>query len=1027
MRKFCYLLLALLCAAAANAQKKPLDHSVYDGWQSIGERAISNNGKYVLYTVTAQEGDGALILQAADNSWKKEVPRGYSAAITEDSRFVVFKIRAPYKDTRDARIKKKTPNDMPRDSLGILELGKTDVTKIPRVKSFKTPEKGTGQWMAYLVDKPLPETPARGGRTQMDSLTRLNNLLKMADSLTRVADSIRNKANEAKVKGMAILQPFGPRNEGGGGGVGNGAASSGGAVTAVPGGAARGGAAAGRGAGGRGGGGFAASGADDGEEGTELVLLNLYTGEKRSFKLVADYYFSEPGNVLVIRNTRKNGDTASKTMLTWTSLPDGKTDTVIRKFNDLRSVSMDDAGTQMFFVAERDSVSKALQKFYKLWYYKPGMDSARLQVDRNTAGVKKGLTISENYILTFSKDAKKLFFGLASIRRPKDTTLVDFEMARLDIWHYNDDYLQPQQLVNLNLELRRSFTSVLNIASGKVVQLGSDSSETVQLVDEGNADFVLANSSKGNRVSAQWEGFARQTAYIVSTTDGSRKLVKDKQRGFFSTSPKGNYILWYDATTKNYFTYQVSTGTVKNITAKITTHLYDDEDDHPDDPSSFGNAGWLENDAAVLIYDRYDIWQVDPDGVKAPVNVTGGYGKANKTVLRYVRTDREARFIKPDEQLLLDAFSRTNKFDGYFTKKLNVAGEPIQLILGPYTHAQPIKAKQADSYIVGRSTVQESNLFATTDFKNFTRLSEINPQQKDYNWMTSELVKWKMFDGKEAEGLLFKPENFDPKKKYPVIFYFYEQDADGLYNYRAPAPSASTVNVAYFTSNGYLVFDPNIYYKNGEPGESAYNSVVSAAKYLSKQAWVDSTKMAIQGQSWGGYQVAYLVTRTKIFAAAGAGAPVANMTSAYGGIRWGTGLNRQFQYERSQSRIGATLWQKPELYIKNSPLFKADKVTTPLLIMHNDADGSVPWYQGIEYFTALRRLGKKVWMLEYNGEDHNLVERRNRKDLSIRLGQFFDHFLKGAPAAKWIATGVPAVDKGIDWGTEVEGTETKTF
>ena len=243
--------------------------------------------------------------------------------------------------------------------------------------------------------------------------------------------------------------------------------------------------------------------------------------------------------------------------------------------------------------------------------------------------------------------------------------------------------------------------------------------------------------------------------------------------------------------------------------------------------------------------------------------------------------------------------------------------------------------------------------------------------------------------------------------------------------YRPPAPSASTFNFPYFVSNGYLIFVPDITYKKGEPGESAYNSVVSAAKFFAKKPWVDSTKMAIQGQSWGGYQVAYLVTRTNMFAAAEAGAPVANMTSAYGGIRWQTGLNRQFQYERSQSRIGYTLWQRPDLYIKNSPLFRADKVNTPLMITHNDADGAVPWYQGIEYFTALRRLGKKVWMLQYNGEDHNLVERRNRKDLSIRLGQYFDHFLKGAPAPRWLAEGVPATSKGIDWGVELE--EKKAF
>ncbi|HQY12842.1 MAG TPA: prolyl oligopeptidase family serine peptidase, partial [Ferruginibacter sp.] len=321
-------------------------------------------------------------------------------------------------------------------------------------------------------------------------------------------------------------------------------------------------------------------------------------------------------------------------------------------------------------------------------------------------------------------------------------------------------------------------------------------------------------------------------------------------------------------------------------------------------------------------------------------------------------------------------------------------------------------------YIVQRSNISQSELFATADLKMLAQLSDVASQQKEYNWLGVELVKWKMFDGRMSEGLLFKPENFDPKKKYPVIFYFYERNADGLYAYRAPAPSASTVNIAWFVSNGYLVFDPNIYYKDGEPGPSAYNSVVSAAKYLSKMPWVDSARMAIQGQSWGGYQVAYLITKTNMFRAAWAGAPVANMTSAYGGIRWGSGLNRQFQYEHTQSRIGANLWQRQDLYLKNSPLFSADKVNTPLVIMHNDADGAVPWYQGIEYFTALRRLGKKVWMLQYNGEDHNLVERKNRKDLSIRLSQFFDYYLKDAKPAKWIRAGLPATEKGKDWGLD---------
>ncbi|RYG04037.1 MAG: S9 family peptidase, partial [Chitinophagaceae bacterium] len=753
------------------------------------------------------------------------------------------------------------------------------------------------------------------------------------------------------------------------------------------------------------------------EEGTELVLYNLRNGREIRYAYVKDYLFSKNGNVLLIETSARNADTSSYASVIWVDLKTVKADTILRRFNDARSFAFDEEATQVAFNVERDSSSKAQQKFFKLYYFKAGMDTALKIAERATPGIQQGYTVSDSTMPEFSKDGNRLFLGLSQIRQPKDTSIPEFESARLDVWHYNDDYLQPQQLKQLRMEMGRSYKAVMSDDKKSVIALGATDAENIYLVDEGNADFVIAVSSKGNRIESQWQGFAKQTAYLISLKDASRKVIKEKHRGQFTVSPKGKYITWYDGTAKHYFAYNVKTGISKNISQKIMVPLYDDEDDHPDDPPSFGTIGWLADDAALLINDRYDIWQLDPDDKKAPLNVTSGYGRKNRIVLNYVRTDREKRFFEPNETLLLSAFNRNSKDDGFYSKKLGANGDPLLLSTGAYSFTAPMKAKEAEVYIVSRMTAQQSpDVYSATDLKSFTRLSEINKQQQDYNWYTAELVKWKMFDGKMSEGLVFKPENFDPKKKYPVIFYFYEQDADGLNNYRAPAPSASTINIAYFVSNGYIVMDPNIHYKTGEPGESAYNSVVSAAKFMSKFPWVDSTKMAIQGQSWGGYQVAYLVTRTNMFAAAGAGAPVANMTSAYGGIRWGTGLNRQFQYERTQTRIGSTLWQRPDLYIKNSPLFKVDKIKTPLLIMHNDADGAVPWYQGIEMFTAMRRLGKKAWLLQYNGEDHNLVERRNRKDLSVRLGQFFDHYLKGAAPAKWISEGVPAVVKGVDYG-----------
>jgi dipeptidyl aminopeptidase/acylaminoacyl peptidase len=330
------------------------------------------------------------------------------------------------------------------------------------------------------------------------------------------------------------------------------------------------------------------------------------------------------------------------------------------------------------------------------------------------------------------------------------------------------------------------------------------------------------------------------------------------------------------------------------------------------------------------------------------------------------------------------------------------------------------KAKAANQFVVLQEDEMNAPAIYPYEMNASTQtpkpITLINEQQKEYNWMRTELVSWKAYTGKKAEGILYYPENFDAKKKYPMIVYFYERSNQTLHNYLSPAPTPSRLNIPFFASRGYIVFVPDIWYEKGYPGQGAYDYILSGTRAMVQKGFVDSTKIGLQGQSWGGYQIAYLITKTNLYAAAWAGAPVVNMTSAYGGIRWGPGVVRQFQYEKQQSRIGANLWERPDLYIKNSPLFSLPKVTTPLVIMSNDADDAVPWYQGIEYFTAMRRLNKKVWLLNYNNEAHNLVERKNRKDIQIREQQFFDHYLKGEPMPTWMSTGVPAIMKGRDWG-----------
>ncbi len=983
MNKLLPLLFLFVCTSAIAQTKKPLTHSVYDGWKSIGERAISNDGKYAVYAINPQEGDGMLVIHDLQTGKKQEAERGYGAVFSQDNKYAFYKIKARFAETRQAKIKKKKADEMPKDSFAIVLLGTDSMVKIPLVKSFKAPEKGSG-WLAYLAEKPIAEATKK----KTDSLKiKIDGLAKLADSLIRKSlDSVKGKIEKQELINAAqkaVSEIYKSAD-----GIADKDAEGDDA------------------------------GADKVQEGTELTIKNLTTGKTKQVKLVSEYLFDKKGTKLLIKITKNSKDTTSKAFVLLYDLQQNKLDTIMKSFSDAKNFAFDEEGTQLSFVAERDSATKALQKFYKLWYHTIGKDTATILAHKTSNGIPNHSTISENGELKFSKDGKKLFFGTTPIVAAKDTNLVDFELARLDVWNYKDDYLQPQQLKDLSKELKRSYTAVINPIDGKLLQLGSDSTENISIVNEGNAEFVLAQSTKGNRIPVQWTINEAVTAYIINTKDGSRKLIGKNMLVRFRSSPNGKFVFWYDEAKKNYFTYNVATSTIKNVTEKIKVPLYDTENDVPDNPNAAGFTGWLADDQYMFVNDEFDIWKVDPNGNEEPKNLTK-VGRYTKTIFSYINTDVEKRFFLSNENILLRTFMKSNKIAGYATLNLDDVSNVQIKKAERNSFPTLLKAKDAEMYLFNKTSIASSELFSSADLKTMQQLTTVADQQKDYNWLSAELVKWKMFDGKISEGILYKPENFDPIKKYPIIFYFYERNADGLYSYKQPAPSASTVNIPYFTSNGYLVFDPNIYYKTGEPGQSAYNSIVSAAKMLSKMPWVDSTRMAIQGQSWGGYQVAYLVTRTNIFRAAGAGAPVSNMTSAYGGIRWGTGINRQFQYEKSQSRIGATLWQRPDLYIKNSPLFAVDKIKTPLLLMHNDADGAVPWYQGIEMFTAMRRLDKPVWMLQYNGEDHNLVERKNRKDLSIRLAQFFDYWLKGAKPADWIKKGLPATQKGINWGLDI--------
>ncbi|PQV45955.1 prolyl oligopeptidase family protein [Jejuia pallidilutea] len=746
------------------------------------------------------------------------------------------------------------------------------------------------------------------------------------------------------------------------------------------------------------------------KNGFHLVTRNLNTKAQDTFKYVTKYTFAKKAERLAFASTGEK-DHANEGVFIY-NFANSK---LIKPFTSVKAkysqLQFSETGKRFAFVVDTDT-TKTQVRPNALYTWEEGKDVA-VQLHSNTS-TPKGYLVSPHGTLQFSEDDSKLYFGLRTPPILKDTTLLKDEIVNVEVWTYNEPRLYTVQELQVKNDTIKSYQTVYDFNANKTIQIETKEFPDAKTTKKGNANIALVSTKTPYELESQWSGMRLRDFATVNIKTGQQQMAF-KAVANANLSPKAKYAYGYKAIDSSWFTYNIETKTYNTITkGKL---FYDELNDSPKHPSSYGLAGWTESDKSILLYDRYDIWKYNPD-TGTSVNLTNG--RDSKTVYRYIKLDNDVDFISTNSNWLLSTFNEDTKEAGFaeFNPKNN---KLKQLVKGPYTYKISAKAERANSLLFTRESFEEfPNLrLSNLDFKKQTILSDANPQQKDFNWGTIELIEWTSLDGKQLKGLLAKPENFNPNKKYPMIVNFYERYSDRLHNHRAPSFGRSTINYSFYTSRGYVIFNPDIEYRIGYPGESAYNCVIPGVTNLIDKGFIDKDNIGVQGHSWGGYQIAYLVTKTDIFKAAESGAPVPNMISAYGGIRWWTGLSRQFQYEHTQSRIGGTPWEYPMRYIENSPIFNIDKINTPLLIMNNDADGHVPWYQGIEFFVSLRRLGKPSWFLNYNEEPHWPLKYQNRKDFNIRMAQFFDYYLKGAPKPVWMERGVPAVEKGINQGYEL--------
>ena len=945
---------AVLLLAVLGAQppvKRPLTHLDYDGWRSIQSPQLSRDGRFLAYALFPQEGDGEVVVRELATG--KEHRQSAGAL-------------PPPPETEDPEA--EPGQGPPRRSIrlafthdGRFLVSATYPSKADTDKAKK--------------ERKRPEEMPKGGLLIMDVAT---------GAASRIADVKSFQVPERGESLLAYLKEGKPAEK-----------------PAPKEGEAR----------------PPARSRPRTEYGTELALRPLARPEaERTFEDVLEYALSRDGKTLVYavssRKPETNGVYAAATS------GEAPPAALLSGRGKYARLTWDRRQARLAFLSDRDDAASKPPKM-RLYVWERGAAAAVEVVSTATAGFHAGWVISDRGNVSFSRDGGRLVFGCAPERPPeRDAEAAPAEgRVAVDLWHWRDDYIQPMQKVRATRERNRTYPAVFHLAEKKLVQLAGPEMQTIIASDD--ARWAIGADDRPYRRMVDYDGNYADY-YLVDTVTGARKRLLERQRaggpsgGAVQWSPDSRHVLFYRD--KHWHSARVPDGGLTNLTATLGVNFFNEEDDHPAPPGSYGAAGWTRDGRFVLLNDRFDVWQVAADATTA-ANVTDRVGRRERLQFRVVRLEREEdeeepRGIDASQPLLLRAESLETRDTGFWRDRLGAAAPPEKLLMAAKNFRALSKAREADVVLVTASTFNEFPDLQVTDssFRALRKVSDANPQKAQLRWGTGELVRFKSADGVPLQAALFKPEDFDPRRKYPMLVYIYERLSQGVHHFVDPRPQHS-INAAYYVSNGYLVLMPDIVYTVGSPGHSALKCVLPAVQAVVDRGFVDENAIGLQGHSWGGYQTAYLLTQTRRFRAAEAGAPVGNMTSAYNGIRWGSGLPRQFQYETGQSRLGVSLAENPLRFIENSPVFMAGRIETPLLILHDDQDDAVPWYQGIELFLSLRRLGKEVYLFNYNGEKHGLRQRPNQKDYAVRMQQFFDHFLKGAPRPAWMEKGIPYLER----------------
>lgn len=747
---------------------------------------------------------------------------------------------------------------------------------------------------------------------------------------------------------------------------------------------------------------------DDYDKGSTVELVALNELKSITFKDVTAFNFDKSGKhfALAINNVE-----ADKHELRLVSLANNSAKIVHSlKQQQLGALALSDDGKYLGFTFG-DAKQAPFGREYSLSLF--NIESGSV----TTTPTSKDWTLNRYAALRFSDDSQRLFFGrvpqvsqqieLAKVEKEVDLydqRIITGQRA-LRVWHGEDPRIKPHEVKQYKKELKRTYLAVLHVTGNNLVQLADLQVPDVKIQQQQR--YALASSDLPYRKMITWAGFYRDF-YLVDINTGRKIPVLSQQSSGSEPilSPNEKFVAYY--LQGNAFLYEIANDRKINVTKSLGVSFADEDHDYPSNAPGYGFGPWLADDAGLLIYDKFDIWQLNTLSHEA-FNLTAGKGRKERVQYRVTGLvdDKDSpTVLSSNQQVLLQGYSDITKGDGFYQAQIGTAGV-TKLIGGDYKLKVLARSKDAETVVFSKEQYDLFPDLYTADYlspQTANRQTDFDKQRRAFNWGKSELVQWTNGDGKPLDGVLIKPTNYVEGQRYPVLVYYYRFMSDRLHSFPQMKLNHRP-NFAWFADNGYAVFLPDIRFEVGYPGDSSVQALTSGVQHLIDIGIADPQGVGIQGHSWAGYQTAFAVTKTNIFRAAVSGAPVSNMTSAYSGIRHGSGLARQFQYETGQSRIGESLFKSPQKYIENSPVFYVERINTPMMIMFGDKDDAVPWEQGVELYLAMRRAGKDVVFLQYQDEPHHLKKYPNKLDYSIRMMEYFDHYLKGKPAPEWLKAG----------------------